>query len=111
MLDFPRWKVFSVWGLVALGILFAIPSLLPGDIAKRFGGWLPDYKIALGLDLSGGSQLLLEADAADAAKQRLQALEDSVTTELRRSPRIEIGDISTSERADVVRRPRPDPGR
>ena len=96
MLDFPRWKVLSIWGLVALGILFAIPSLLPGNIAERYGSWLPDYKIALGLDLSGGSQLLLEADAADAAKQRLQALEDSVTTELRRNPRIDIGDVSTS---------------
>jgi preprotein translocase subunit SecD len=97
MLDFPRWKVLSIWGLVALGLLFAVPSLLPGNIAQRYGAWLPDYKIALGLDLSGGSQLLLEADSADAAKQRLQALEDSVTTELRRNPRIEIGDISTSE--------------
>ncbi len=96
MLDFPRWKVLSIWGLVALGILFAIPSLLPGNIAERYGAWLPNYKISLGLDLSGGSQLLLEADSADAAKQRLQALEDSVTTELRRNPRVEIGDISTS---------------
>ena len=96
MLDFPRWKVLSIWGLVALGMWFAIPSLLPGTIAQRAGPFLPDYKISLGLDLSGGSQLLLEADAADAANQRLQALEDSVTTELRRNPRIEIGDISTS---------------
>ncbi|MBA2771159.1 MAG: protein translocase subunit SecD, partial [Sphingomonas sp.] len=96
MLDFPRWKVLSLWGLVALGILFAIPSLLPGNIAERYGAWLPNYKIALGLDLSGGSQLLLEADAADAAKQRIQGLEDSVTTELRRGSRIEIGDISSS---------------
>jgi preprotein translocase subunit SecD len=40
--------------------------------------------------------LLLEADAADAQKQRLQAMEDSVTTELRRDPAIDIGDISTS---------------
>ncbi len=96
MLDFPRWKVLSIWGMVAVAMLFAIPSLLPGNIGERYGAWLPDYKIALGLDLSGGSQLLLEADAADAAKQRIQALEDTVTTELRRNPRIEIGDISSS---------------
>jgi preprotein translocase subunit SecD len=96
MLDFPRWKVLSIWGLVALGLLFAIPSLLPANISERYGAWLPDYKISLGLDLSGGSQLLLEADAADAAKQRLQVLEDSVSTELRRNPRIDIGDMSTS---------------
>ncbi|MFL6776185.1 MAG: protein translocase subunit SecD, partial [Sphingomicrobium sp.] len=48
------------------------------------------------LDLAGGSHLLLEADAQDAQKQRLQAMEDSVATELRRDPRIDIGDISTA---------------
>ena len=37
-----------------------------------------------------------------------QAMEDTVTTELRRDPRIEIGDISTSRRAAVVHGPRPD---
>ncbi|MFL6762533.1 MAG: protein translocase subunit SecD, partial [Sphingomicrobium sp.] len=51
---------------------------------------------SLGLDLAGGSHLLLEADAQDAQKQRLQAMEDSVATELRRDPRIDIGDISTA---------------
>ena len=35
--------------------------------------------------------------SADAAKQRLAAMEDTVTTELRRQqPRIDIGDVSTS---------------
>ena len=40
--------------------------------------------------------MLLEADARDAQKQRLQAMEDSVATELRHDPRIDIGDISTA---------------
>jgi preprotein translocase subunit SecD len=57
---------------------------------------LPQYKISLGLDLAGGSHLLLEADASDAQKQRLQAMEDAVSTELRHDPRIDIGDISTA---------------
>ena len=98
MLDFPRWKVWSVSLLIFVGILFAIPSLIAGSpLAERYPGWLPSAKINLGLDLAGGSQLLLEADVADAAKQRLQAMEDTVSTELRRSePRIQIGDVSTS---------------
>ncbi len=58
---------------------------------------MPSARISLGLDLSGGSQLLLEADSVDAAKQRIAAMEDTVATELRRgTPKIEIGDISTS---------------
>jgi len=97
MLDFPRWKVWSISLVVALGILLAIPSLLAGTtLAGRWPAWLPGYTINLGLDIAGGSQLLLEADQSDAAKQRLQAMEDQVTTEMRTSPRIEIGDVSTA---------------
>jgi preprotein translocase subunit SecD len=97
MLEFPRWKVWLVSLVVALGVLFSIPSLLAGTtLAGSWPKWLPNSRISLGLDLAGGSHLVEEADARDAQKQRLQAMEDSVTTELRRDPKIDIGDISTA---------------
>jgi preprotein translocase subunit SecD len=97
MFDFPRWKVWLVTLTILAGILLAIPSLLPKDQVQRWPGWLPSARINLGLDIAGGSQLLLEADLADAAKTRLQAKEEEVTTELRRGePRIQIGDVSTA---------------
>ncbi len=96
MLDFPRWKIFSISLLILIGILFAIPSMLPASVRANYPAWLPSATINLGLDLAGGSELLLEADAADAARQRLQAMEDQVTTELRGNPRIAVGDISTT---------------
>jgi preprotein translocase subunit SecD len=96
MHDFPRWKVWLISLTIIVGIFFAIPSLLPPSARNYWPSWLPNEKISLGLDLAGGSQLLLEADANDAAKQRIQSMEDSVTTELRRSPRIDVGDISVA---------------
>jgi len=97
MFDFPRWKVWAVTLVILAGILLAIPSLLPKDQVQRWPAWLPSARINLGLDIAGGSQLLLEADLADASKQRLQAKEEEVSTELRRGePRIQIGDVSTS---------------
>ena len=97
MLDFPRWKIWSISLVILVGILFAVPSLIAGSVlSERYPSWMPSARINLGLDLAGGSQLLLEADTADAAKQRLQAMEDQVSTELRRSPRVEIGEISTA---------------
>jgi preprotein translocase subunit SecD len=97
MLEFPRWKVWLVSLIVALGVLLSIPSLIAGTpYAGAWPKWLPQYKISLGLDLAGGSHLLLEADQNDALKQRLQAKEDEVATELRRDPGIDIGDISTA---------------
>jgi len=97
MLEFPRWKVWAISLVVAIGVLLSIPSLLVGTtLASRWPAWLPQYKISLGLDLAGGSHLLFEADARDAQKQRLQSMEDSISTELRREPRVEVGDISTA---------------
>lgn len=97
MLEFPRWKVWLIGIVIAIGVLLSIPSLIAGTpAAGAWPKWLPQYKISLGLDLAGGSHLLLEADAADAQKQRLQGMEDSVATELRRDPQIDVGDISTA---------------
>jgi preprotein translocase subunit SecD len=97
MLDFPKWKVWLVSLVVAAGVLLSIPSLLAGTpYAGAWPKWLPQYKVNLGLDLAGGSHLLYEADQNDALKQRLQAKEDEVATELRRDPRIDVGDISTA---------------
>ena len=97
MLDFSRLKIWAVSLTILVGILLAIPSLLPKDQVERWPAWLPSARINLGLDIAGGSQLLLEADIADAGKQRLQAMEDTVSTELRRGePRIDIGDVSTT---------------
>jgi preprotein translocase subunit SecD len=108
VLDFPRWKVWLISLTIGIGILFAVPSLLPSQAKSRWPSWLPKETISLGLDLAGGSQLLLEADMNDAAKQRLSAMEDSAATELRRAPRIDIGDISTAggRLSFMVRNPR-----
>ncbi len=96
MLDFPRWKVWSIWLLILVSIAFAVPNLFPKEQVAKWPGFVPRAQISLGLDLAGGSQLLLEADARDASRQRLQAMEDTVTTELRRGePSIAIGDVST----------------
>ena len=97
MLDFPRWKVWWVSLLLVVGVAFAIPSFFPEQQVAQWPGFLPKARINLGLDLAGGSHLLLEADTSDVAQQRLALMEETVRTEMRRaSPRIEIGEISTA---------------
>jgi protein-export membrane protein SecD len=97
MLDFPRWKVWGISLLCLIGIAFAIPSLFPESRVAAWPSIIPSARISLGLDLAGGSHLLLEADTSDVAKQRLEQMEETVRLGLRRhTPRIEIGDISTS---------------
>jgi preprotein translocase subunit SecD len=97
MLDFPRWKIWLVCATIAVGVALALPSILPSNLASFLPERIRTTKINLGLDLAGGSHLLLEADTSDVAKQRLERMEESIRTEMRRNdPKIEIGDISTA---------------
>ncbi len=97
MLDFPRWKVASIWALLAVLVALAVPSLLPQRVTDGWGRF-PHPRVNLGLDLAGGSYLLLEADVNDLQSSRLEQMREQVQTEMRRqNPRIEIGDISTRD--------------
>lgn len=94
MLDFPRWKVTAIWLFLAVLVSLSIPSFLPERATQGWGVKLP--RINLGLDLAGGSYLLLEADTNDVAASRVEVMREQVQTEMRRgTPRIEIGEISS----------------
>ena len=97
MFDFPTWKKTWLWLITAVAILAALPSLVSMTTAK----WpeaLPDPTVNLGLDLAGGSHILLEAEPSQVAAQRLENLEEAVRTALRQAePRIRIGDVSTAD--------------
>jgi preprotein translocase subunit SecD len=84
MLNFPRWKVWSFGLLCLFAILAALPSFLTPQQASWLGP-LRENHINLGLDLAGGSELLLEAETGDVARQRVEAIEDTLRTELRRT--------------------------
>ncbi|HEX8556032.1 MAG TPA: protein translocase subunit SecD [Sphingomonas sp.] len=94
MLDFPRWKRVWIWGVLILLAALAIPSLLPERTTNTWP--IKPPRINLGLDLAGGSYLLLEADTQDLVNTRIETMREMVATEMRRgTPRIGIGDIST----------------
>ncbi|PKP97732.1 MAG: protein translocase subunit SecD, partial [Alphaproteobacteria bacterium HGW-Alphaproteobacteria-13] len=99
MLDFPRWKIIGISTILLLGILFSIPSFLPQATIDK----LPSFaqvKVNLGLDLAGGSHLLLEADLADLQKTQLDNMEKTVRTAMRGEAGpgddIGIGELSTA---------------
>lgn len=97
MLDFPRWKVISISLILAFGVMLSLPSLFMGAEGK-WPSFLPNETVNLGLDLSGGSHILLEANPAEVATTRLQTMEESVRAGMRRAdPRINIGDISRKD--------------
>eukprot|EP00913_Durusdinium_trenchii_P015203 g14264.t1 len=99
MLDFPTWKKFWLWGLTLIAAAAALPTLLAStniDIPD----FLPQPTVNLGLDLAGGSHILLEADPAQVAEQKLENTEENVRSTLRGTVpenRIRIGDLSTAD--------------
>ena len=99
MLDFPRWKQAWLW-LITLACAF---SALPSLVTVAGYDWpkaLPSPKVNLGLDLAGGSHILLEANADQVKRQRLDSMEEDVRNRLKQAqPQIRIGDISSKDGA------------
>nr|WP_153401046.1 protein translocase subunit SecD [Polymorphobacter fuscus] len=98
VLDFPQWKVWSIWATIAIGFLFAFPNFLTPEQAARLPAFLPSNQLSLGLDLRGGSHLMLEASTDDVRKTKLESLEDTVRAELRQASggAIAFTDMSTA---------------
>lgn len=83
MLQVARWRVVLVLIVTVLGIVFALPNVLPENVRNNLPGFLPRGTINLGLDLQGGSQLLLEVDTATLRRQQLDNIADQMATALR----------------------------
>ena len=81
MLYFSRLKVFSIISVIFIGIYFFLPNLSFFNNSKFFS----EKRVNLGLDLQGGSYLLLEIDSNPLIEQRLQAKSLEVRRELRKN--------------------------
>ena len=79
MYKLSRSRIMIILAICLLGIFFAIPNML-SDTSKLPKWWQP---VNLGLDLQGGSNLLLEVKMDDVLKERMSTIEDSVRQVLR----------------------------
>ena len=84
MLQFSAFKKIVVIVVCLIGILYASPNLLRNDIPLDLPGFAPGKKVSLGLDLQGGSYLLLEVDLTVVIKEYLESITSSVRQQLRK---------------------------
>lgn len=84
MLYFARWKIAVIFTLLISSAYYAAPNLLSEATLARLPDWMPRQQINLGLDLQGGSHLLLEVDVQAVITERLQSLTEEVRTALRK---------------------------
>ena len=80
MIAFEKWKYLLVGLIFAAGVVFALPNLNEQD-----EGFMAGYQINLGLDLQGGSYLLLEVDVDAVVEERLDNLTEAIRAEMRRA--------------------------
>ena len=79
MYKLSKFRVMIILAICLVGIFFAIPNIMPKSV-KLPSWWQP---VSLGLDLQGGSNLLLQVDFDTVMKDRMSTLEDSARQTLR----------------------------
>jgi preprotein translocase subunit SecD len=98
MLYFTRWKALAIILTALVVCLCAVPNFFPEAKVKTWPLWAQRH-LVLGLDLQGGSYLLLEVDSNYVKKEKLDQVRDDVRRVLREN---KIGYTGLASRADYV---------
>ncbi|HEY9569267.1 MAG TPA: protein translocase subunit SecD [Thalassobaculum sp.] len=99
MLQFPTWKIVLVVSICLLGVVYAAPNAFERDAFGEVSAGLPGRQINLGLDLQGGSSLLLQVDTAVVVRERLDGIVEVARRELRDA---DIGYVGLGVRGDFA---------
>jgi protein-export membrane protein SecD len=83
MLQVSNWVRIVVGLILIFGIAIALPNALPENVRNSLPSWMPKNTVSLGLDLQGGSYVLLEVQLDQVMKDQL----DSTVGDIRRALR------------------------
>src|ERR1700750_580432 len=98
MLYFTRWKALGILLTALVVCLCAVPNFFPEATVKAWPAWA-QRRMVLGLDLQGGSYLLLEVDSNYVKKDKLDQVRDDVRRTLRDA---KIGYTGLASKGDSV---------
>ncbi len=102
MLRFSPWKITLIALVSLAGFIYTAPNFLSAETLEDLPGWVPQRQIVLGLDLQGGSYLLLEVETGAVQRERLETIVDDVRQTLREK-RIGYTGLGMSQGAVSVR--------
>ena len=98
MLQFQLWKKLVVAVVLLAGVIYTLPNLSVGQTAPI----LPGKKINLGLDLRGGSHLLLRVDIEAVQQERFDIIAETIRQEFR-GAKIRFSGLNVRDNSVVVR--------
>jgi protein-export membrane protein SecD len=101
MLHFSKWKIALILIVLIVGTVLAAPNLVNRATLDALPSWVPKSTVNLGLDLQGGSHLLLEVGMADLIQERLNNALDEARVKLR-TAKIGYSGLSRSPDGVVV---------
>ena len=103
MLQVASWVRITVAIVLIAGLLIALPNALPENIRAKMPRWLPNQTVSLGLDLQGGSYLLLEVELDAVKKDRLESLRGDIRRALRKAHvQYRFRDVADSVAVEVM---------
>lgn len=107
MLQFSKAQTFAIFGVVLLGLLFSVPNFISEEQRESLPGFIPKSTIRLGLDLQGGSYLLLGVATDKVIDDRMRALMGDIRRELRPNraagrDRISLDNIAYNDEDNAV---------
>ena len=82
MLYFSRWKAAAILLTALVVCAFAVPNFFAEKTVQSWPKWAQRH-VVLGLDLQGGSHILLEVDSNAVRKEKVDVLRDEVRRVLR----------------------------
>ena len=85
MLQVSIWTRLITLIIVVGGILIALPNALSDTVRAKIPHWLPSSAVSLGLDLQGGSYLLLQVDFDQVARDRAEAMVGDIRAAFRKA--------------------------
>ncbi len=85
MVHFPRWQIIVTLLILVAGIFFASPNLFTKQSLETVPDWVPKAQVNLGLDLRGGSYLLLEVDLESVFEEQRQNVLETIRPDFRRA--------------------------
>ena len=85
MVNFSKAKMIAVFVICLLGLAFSAPNFFKEQTLENLPDWLPHKHVNLGLDLQGGSHLLVEVEFSAVISEQLESVVDDVRTALRKA--------------------------
>ena len=102
MMYFSRLKTALVVAVCLIGVIVCLPNLFPQPAS-----WMPWRQVRLGLDLRGGSYLLMQVDMQAVEHEQLDGLADGVRSTLRGKIRFQPPVVQAAQHRVIVRLPEP----